>query len=182
MAEELADIEDWLCMESEEWRLWLDIEEEGFCLTWLATTRLFKAATTGTKVKAWSRRGLRGAWVKFCQRESLCQHFTSSYYPTVTDLFWVRYWDFIFFFFKWRMRECYEITAHEMLMDGAGTKHSVCLSTGRTEGLIWASLALGEFRGEAIWGLFLQEFSQDKSVWEWKGPGSEGTACAKQCK
>lgn len=69
-----------------------------------------------------------------------------------------------FFFFKWRMRECYEITAHEMLMDGAGTKHSVCLSTGRTEGLIWASLALGEFRGEAIWGLFLQEFSQDKSV------------------
>lgn len=99
MAEELADIEDWLCMESEEWRLWLDIEEEGFCLTWLATTRLFKAATTGTKVKAWSRRGLRGAWVKFCQRESLCQHFTSSYYPTVTDLFWVRYWDFIFFFF-----------------------------------------------------------------------------------
>lgn len=99
MDEELADIEDWLCMESEEWRLWLDIEEEGFCLTWLATTRLFKAATTGTKVKAWSRRGLRGAWVKFCQRESLCQHFTSSYYPTVTDLFWVRYWDFIFFFF-----------------------------------------------------------------------------------
>ena len=86
------------------------------------------------------------------------------------------------FFLKWRMRECYEITAHEMLMDGAGTKHSVCLSTGRTEGLIWASLALGEFRGEAIWGLFLQEFSQDKSVWEWKGPGSEGTACAKQCK
>ena len=52
---ELVDIEDWLHMESEGWRLWLDIEEEGFCLTWLATTGLFKAETTGTKVKAWSR-------------------------------------------------------------------------------------------------------------------------------
>lgn len=52
MDEELVDIEDWLYMESEGWRLWLDIEEEGFCLTWLATTGLFKAATTGTKVKA----------------------------------------------------------------------------------------------------------------------------------
>lgn len=98
MDEELVDIEDWLYMESEGWRLWLDIEEEGFCLTWLATTRFFKAATMWTKVKVWSRRGLRGARLKFCQRESLCQHFTSSYYPTVTDFFWVRYWDFIFFF------------------------------------------------------------------------------------
>ena len=56
------------------------------------------------------------------------------------------------------MRECYAITVHEMFMDGARTEPSVGLSTGRTEGLIWANLALGEFRGEAMWGLFLQEF------------------------
>ena len=56
------------------------------------------------------------------------------------------------------MRECYAITVHEVFMDGACTEPSVVLSTGRTEGLIWASLALGEFRGEAMWGLFLQEF------------------------
>lgn len=162
MDEELVDIEDWLCMESEGWRLWLDIEEEGFCLTWLATSRLFKAATTGTKVKAWSRRGLRGTWVKFGKERVFVntslrlvtqQLLTSSGLGTGISVL-----VFFVFFFKWRMRECYAITVHEMLMDGAGTKHSVCLSAGRTEGLIWASLALGEFRGEAIWGLFLQEF------------------------
>lgn len=60
----------------------------------------------GTKVKAWwSRRGLRGGtWVKFV-KERVFVNTSSSCYPTVTDL-WVRYWDFVFYFFKWRMREC----------------------------------------------------------------------------